>query len=200
MLFLALLLSWSVIVTDTMTEVGHTAVCLTKEELRPAHQAEGLLWGWNRNGERTELDLGYSVEGVAPEHRQICIEAIRRWGNPEYGIRIHLTPRPAGSPKTIVFIEEPDDTSLLAQAEFPWTGGPSSRIRINTRADWATYDLLSVLIHEVGHALGFSHVNDPDSVMRPFYTGQRRLGWSDIVRASQLYLTRPWPGTLMGKN
>lgn len=199
-IFLALFLSWGVVATDSMVEVDGRVVSLYKDELRPLHLAQGVLWSWDRTGKRTDLDLGYSVEGVPPELREDCIEAIRRWGNSEYGIRIYLSQRPAGTERTIVFVAEPGDPSALATAEFPWMGGPSSTIRINTKADWSRYNLLSVLVHEVGHALGFSHVNDEDSIMRPFYTGQLRPGWSDMLRATQLYLTRPWPNRTISQN
>ena len=50
-----------------------------------------------------------------------------------------------------------------------------------------------MLIHEVGHALGLNHVRDRDSVMRSEYSGQEQVGWSDLVRASELYQVRFWP-------
>lgn len=196
MLLLAILLSWGISVTDTLVEVDEGVLCLHKEELQPRQTAPGVVWGWNDAEKREPLYLGYCVEGVTSQNRELCIEAIKRWGGQTHGIRIHLSRRLADEEKTIVFVEEPFSEPLLALAtsEHPWTGGPSSRIRINSRANWSRYSLLHVLVHEVGHALGFAHVRDEDSVMRSYYTGQERLGWSDIMRASTLYLTRPWPG------
>lgn len=195
MILLAFLLSWGIVATNTVVVVNGEAVCLRNEELQPRKQTEGVLWGWNEAATRKELDLGYSVRGV-PEHlRPVCVEAIQRWGNEEYGIRIHMSEREPGTERTIVFVYEPLTGAELASAEFPWFGGPSSTIRVNSKADWEQFSILHVLMHEVGHALGFTHVEDKDSIMRPYHTGNERLGWSDIVRASQLYLTRPWPGS-----
>ncbi len=198
MFVLAFLLGWGITSTCTVVEVEGRAVCLQREELQPRKAASGPLWGWNEDGHRTELELGYSVEGVSPARREMCVEAIRRWGGGAHGICIHVSEKPPGVERTLVFTEEPfqEPTLALGTAEFPWTGGPSSRIRINSNADWSRYSLLHVLVHEVGHALGFPHTHDPDSVMRPYHTGQERPGWSDLVRASQLYLTRPWPAPL----
>jgi len=54
---------------------------------------------------------------------------------------------------------------------------------------------MQVTTHEIGHALGLGHSNQPGSVMSPFYNGysaQFRLANDDISGIRKLY------GTLIG--
>lgn len=62
-----------------------------------------------------------------------------------------------------------------------------------------TFDLLTVAVHEVGHALGLFHDNKVNSVMQPIYAGVRRqLGQDDIFGVQALYAPIPEPsGTLL---
>ena len=48
-------------------------------------------------------------------------------------------------------------------------------------------ELLSVSLHEAGHALGLEHDNTKGSIMVPWYTGQTTLGSNDIARIKSLY-------------
>jgi len=51
----------------------------------------------------------------------------------------------------------------------------------------ATADTYSLLIHEIGHALGLTHSDDPESVMYPFYRLLNRLAASDIAAVRMIY-------------
>jgi len=57
-----------------------------------------------------------------------------------------------------------------------------------------TFDLVTVAIHEFGHAIGLTHSSDPASVMFATYAGLRRsLSLDDIRRAQALYGGPPVP-------
>lgn len=55
-------------------------------------------------------------------------------------------------------------------------------------SDTQDVDLLTVAAHEIGHALGLGHSNDPNSLMYPSYSEPHRfLGGDDIAGIQSLY-------------
>ena len=74
--------------------------------------------------------------------------------------------------------------------------GPEADMALNTDFTWSddvsgpagTFDVETVLLHEIGHVLFLGHSNDPGSVMQPFYGGvDRDLGTDDIEGITFLY-------------
>jgi hypothetical protein len=54
----------------------------------------------------------------------------------------------------------------------------------------ADIDLYSVVLHELGHALGLGHNDDPSSVMYPYYRRHSGLTAADIAEIRKLYAAR----------
>ena len=51
----------------------------------------------------------------------------------------------------------------------------------------ARVDLFSVVLHELGHALGLGHADNPGAVMYPYYRQVRGLSEIDINAIRTLY-------------
>jgi len=82
----------------------------------------------------------------------------------------------------------------LGHAFFPGSGSPGE-IHLCAAESWALdnatadqFDLLTVLIHEIGHALGAEHSLDSEAIMWPEYQGPKTdLSGDDIDAIQKLY-------------
>ena len=59
------------------------------------------------------------------------------------------------------------------------------------------YDFLTVALHEVGHALGLGHSNNPAAVMYPQYTGGKRTLHMDDIAGIRMIYGVPEPSSLV---
>ncbi|XP_040579940.1 matrix metalloproteinase-25 [Lepeophtheirus salmonis] len=89
----------------------------------------------------------------------------------------------------------------LAHAYYPYSfGSLGGDIHFDEDENWGTekkhLDLLTVAVHEMGHALGLSHSIDRDSVMFAYYKGDSAaLGYDDILAMYNLYIQNGPPQT-----
>jgi hypothetical protein len=83
-------------------------------------------------------------------------------------------------------------SSVLAQTAYWFTGGTlqASQIYFDSDSYVSTEMLYAISVHEIGHAIGFDHGSDPNSIMYPYIGGANADGAltaDDIAGAQFLY-------------
>ncbi len=79
---------------------------------------------------------------------------------------------------------------VLAHAFYPaplFAEPLAGDLHVDLDEEWTQQDVYSVILHEVGHALGLVHSDDPSSVMYPMYRRAKGLGAVDIAAIRDLY-------------
>lgn len=154
-----------------------------------------LKWPTNR--------LTVSIKSTIPnftlgQSRNIVIDALNSWGDvanldftfdhsADSNVNIHLTVGPIDGPSgTLAWSELPNRSNKVLQKydqNEAWvlsSNPPQNKI-----------DILAVMVHELGHALGLSHAPQSErnnAIMAPFYNPEIRSPLShDINRIQALY-------------
>jgi Matrixin len=90
---------------------------------------------------------------------------------------------------------------VLAHTFYPANPNPepiAGDMHLNDSESWhigTTTDLFSVTLHELGHALGLGHSDDPNDVMYPYYKMVPGLAAGDIAAIQTLYAAQAGAAT-----
>lgn len=144
----------------------------------------------------------YLVEGGAPGYLPrmagLVREAFDRWEQTGIGVRFQMVPDSAGADITVRWIDH-FDFDRAGQTDLTWDqlgrvrrAAISLALRTHTGAPLPDGALMSVAVHEAGHAIGLPHSADTSDVMFPA-TRTSQLTERDRRTVEVLYRIPPGP-------
>lgn len=84
-------------------------------------------------------------------------------------------------------------SNVLGHTFYPAPPNPepiAGDVHLNDAFSWSvggTWDVFTVVLHELGHSLGIGHTDDPNSVMYPYYRRATGLTATDVASIRQIY-------------
>lgn len=161
--------------TSDITSLGYTLVAI-ENIINTAMNTWANVSGFTNLGQVADANVGFgAAESAGGQYGDIRIGAVYIDGSS--GVLAH-----AYQPGT--------------EAIFGAGGTIAGDMHLDSSEDWVnTFDLSSVILHELGHSLGLNHSEDVNSIMYPYYSGALTLGTDDIAGIQSIYgAAVPLPG------
>jgi peptidoglycan hydrolase-like protein with peptidoglycan-binding domain len=152
--------------------------CGVPEGIAPLDPADKFAWSgqkWNKTGVRWRVKNAPPGAAITSTTViQVVEAAFDTWG----ANGVVLFPQNVNSPDIVVGFAKMDGPGGTLGATFlPNAGGDMT---LDIEEQWTTdaspgFDLQTVVLHELGHALGLNHSGFNNAVMFPFNSGKRQI-------------------------
>jgi hypothetical protein len=165
-------------------------------------QADG---GWSRDANGA-VALEYFFDSVTPKVPESLVRSEIARAFDEWARYANFSITPASGPNLARSIDilfaryahgdaYPFDGpgGMLAHTFYPVPANPepiAGDVHLDADENWSVggaVDIFSVALHEIGHALGLGHSDNPNAVMYPYYRRQTGLSGDDIAGIQSLY-------------